>query len=132
MLAKGKKSFYKLENGIRYYFDFSSGEYKAVPVSKNMVSIAAAKGNNKTVFHNASTSLVDIGDDVFCIEFHTKMNAINAEIVDAIDKALDYVEENGAGLVIGNEAGGMPGAFSAGADLSFVSKLCQRKKICGN
>ena len=56
------------------------------------------------------------------------MNAINGEIVDSIGKALDYVEENGAGLVIGNEAGGMPGAFSAGADLSFVSKLCHEKK----
>ncbi len=128
MLDKGVKSFYKLENGIRYYFDFASGEYKAVPVSKNMVSIAAAKGNNKTVFENGSAALVDIGDDVFCIEFHTKMNAINAEIVDSIGKALDYVEANGAGLVIGNEAGGMPGAFSAGADLSYVSKLCHDKK----
>jgi 3-hydroxyacyl-CoA dehydrogenase len=128
MLAKGVTSFYKLENGIRYYFDFVSGEYKTVPVSKNMVSIAAAKGNNKTVFENASASFVDIGDDVLCLEFHTKMNAINAEIVDSIGKALDYVEENGAGLVIGNEAGGMPGAFSAGADLAFVSKLCHEKK----
>ena len=128
MLAKGNKSFYKFENGIRYYFDFSSAQYKAVPVSKNMVSIAAAKGNDKIVFQNASASLVDIGDDVFCIEFHTKMNAINGEIVDSIGKALDYVEENGAGLVIGNEAGGMPGAFSAGADLAFVSKLCHEKK----
>jgi len=128
MLVTGNKRFYKLENGIRYYFDFSSGQYKAVPVSENMVSIAAAKGNNKIVFQNASASLVDIGDDVFCIEFHTKMNAINAEIVDSIGKSLDYVEENGAGLVIGNEAGGMPGAFSAGADLAFVSKLCHEKK----
>ena len=128
MLVTGNKYFYKLENGIRYYFDFSAGQYKAVPVSENMVSIAAAKGNNKIVFQNASASLVDIGDDVFCIEFHTKMNAINAEIVDSIGKSLDYVEENGAGLVIGNEAGGMPGAFSAGADLAFISKLCHEKK----
>ncbi|MEH0018516.1 MAG: 3-hydroxyacyl-CoA dehydrogenase NAD-binding domain-containing protein [Desulfobacter sp.] len=128
MLEKGGKSFYKLENGIRYYWDFAAGDYKAVPVSKSMVSIAAAKGNNKTVMENASASLVDIGDDVFCIEFHTKMNAINAEIVDSIGEALDYVDKNGAGLVIGNEAGGMPGAFSAGADLSFVSKLCHDKK----
>ncbi len=128
MLDKGVPSFYKLENGIRYYYDFKSDEYKAVPVSKSMVSIAAAKGNNKTVMENASASLVDIGDDVFCIEFHTKMNAINAEIVDSIGEALDYVDKNGAGLVIGNEAGGMPGAFSAGADLGFVSRLCHDKK----
>ena len=128
MLEKGAPAFYKLENGIQYYYDFTDNAYKAVPVSKNMVSIAAAKGNAKTVLENNSASLVDIGDDVFCIEFHTKMNAINAEIVDSIDEALDYVDKNGAGLVIGNEAGGMPGAFSAGADLGFVSKLCHDKK----
>jgi 3-hydroxyacyl-CoA dehydrogenase len=71
---------------------------------------------------------VDIGDDVFCLEFHTKMNAINAQIVDTIGEALDYVDKNGVGLVIGNEAGGMPGAFSAGADLGFISQLCHDKK----
>ncbi|WP_022666642.1 3-hydroxyacyl-CoA dehydrogenase/enoyl-CoA hydratase family protein [Desulfospira joergensenii] len=128
MLDKGFTSFYKLENGIKYFYDFASSDYKAVPVSKTMVSIAAAKGNNKTVIENASASLVDIGDDVFCMEFHTKMNALNEEIVDTIAQALEYVDKNGAGLVIGNEAGGMPGAFSAGADLSFVSKLCHDKK----
>ena len=128
MLDKGVQNFYKLENGIKYFYDFSAAEYKTVPVSKSMVSIAAAKGNNKTVIENASASLVDIGDDVFCIEFHTKMNALNAEIIDSIGEALDYVDKNGVGLVIGNEAGGMPGAFSAGADLSQVSKLCHDKK----
>jgi 3-hydroxyacyl-CoA dehydrogenase len=128
MLDKGVQSFYKLENGIKYFYDFAAADYKAVPVSKSMVSIAAAKGNNKTVLSNASASLVDIGDDVFCIEFHTKMNALNAEIIDTIGEALAYVDKNGAGLVIGNEAGGMPGAFSAGADLSQVSKLCHDKK----
>ena len=129
MLEKGNTCFYKLENGIKYFYDFALSAYKAVPVSKNKVSIAAAKGNNKTVLANKSASLVDIGDDVFCVEFHTKMNAINAEIVDTIGEALDYVDKNGCGLVIGNEAGGMPGAFSAGADLSFVSKLCHDKKF---
>ncbi len=128
MLAKGNNCFYKLEKGIKYYYDFVTGSYKAVPVSENMVSIAAAKGNNKTVLENASASLVDIGDDVFCMEFHTKMNALNAEIIDTIGEALDYVDKNGAGLVVGNEAGGMPGAFSAGADLSLISKLCHDKK----
>ena len=128
MLKKGNTCFYKLENGLHYFYDFASGSYKQVPVSKNRVSIAAAKGNNKTVMENKSASLVDIGDDVFCIEFHTKMNALNEEIMDSVGVALDYVDKNGVGLVIGNEAGGMPGAFSAGADLGFVSKLCHDKK----
>ncbi len=128
MLAAGNKSFYRLENGVKEFYDFASASYKAVPVSKTMVSLAAAKGNGKTVFENGSASLIDIGDGVFCIEFHTKMNAINGEIVDTIDQSLDYVDANGVGLVVGNEAGGMPGAFSAGADLAFVSKLCHDKK----
>lgn len=128
MLSGGNDTFYKLENGVKYYFDFETSAYKEIPVSKNRISIAAAKGNNKTVLENKSASLVDIGDGVFCVEFHTKMNAINAEIVDTIDEALEYVDTNGIGLVIGNEAGGMPGAFSAGADLGFVSKLCHDKK----
>jgi enoyl-CoA hydratase/carnithine racemase len=68
-----------------------------------------------------SASLVDLGDDVFCLEFHTKMNAINGEIVDFMAEGLDYVDANGAGLVIGNQAGGMPGAFSAGGDLAFMA-----------
>ncbi len=128
MLAKGGTCFYKLEKGIKYFYDFASHAYKAIPMSPSMVSIAAAKGNDKTVLENPSASLVDIGDDVFCLEFHTKMNAINAQIVDTIGEALDYVDKNGAGLVIGNEAGGMPGAFSAGADLGFISQLCHDKK----
>ncbi len=128
MLVKGNASFYKLENGIKYFYDFASSTYKKVPVSKNMVSIAAAKGNDKTVLGNKSASLVDIGDDVFCIEFHTKMNALNQEIFEVMVQALDYVDNNGAGLVIGNEAGGMPGAFSAGADISAISKFCHDKK----
>ncbi|MCF8044594.1 MAG: enoyl-CoA hydratase/isomerase family protein [Desulfarculaceae bacterium] len=127
MLDKGFTSFYKLENGVRYFYDFVSSSYKKVPVSESEISLAAAKGNNKTVFENASASLVDIEDGVFCLEFHTKMNAINSEIVDFIGKSLDYVDQNGLGMVIGNEAGGMPGAFSAGADLSYISRLCHNK-----
>ena len=127
MLAKGNTSFYKLENGVQYFYDFDSDSYKQVPASKNLISIAAAKGNNKAVIENKSASLVDIGDNIFCLEFHTKMNSLNAEIMDIMEKALDYVDQNGAGLVIGNEAGGMPGAFSAGADLSMISKLCHEK-----
>jgi 3-hydroxyacyl-CoA dehydrogenase len=128
MLDAGNTCFYKLENGVRYFYDFGAKDYKPVPVPDSLVSIAAAKGNNKTVMENASASLVDIGDGVFCLEFHTKMNAINAQIVDSIADGLDYVDKNGVGLVIGNEAGGMPGAFSAGADLGFIAKLCHDKK----
>jgi 3-hydroxyacyl-CoA dehydrogenase len=54
------------------------------------------------------------------MEFHSKMNAINKAMVDFMSEAAGYVEDNGIGLVIGNQTGGMPGSFSAGGDLAYM------------
>ena len=129
MLSAGHASFYKLEAGKRYYFDFSSGCYEQIKVSETIVSLAALKAADKVVETCASASLIDLGDGVYCCEFHTKMNALNGEIIDFMGKALDYVDANGVGLVIGNQAGGMPGAFSAGADLKFIRGLVEQDKL---
>lgn len=118
MLDGGNETFYKVENGKRHYFDFASGSYKPVVMSDNIIFLADLKANNKVIKENESASLIDLGDGVFNLEFHTKMNALNFEIVETLAETLDYVHDNGAGLVIGNQAGGMPGAWSAGADLS--------------
>ena len=128
MLAAGNASFYKEEAGIRYYYDFSDGTYKKAQISDNIISLAACKAAGKTIKTCPSASLIDIGDGVFCLEFHTKMNAINGEIVNFMGECLDYVDENGAGLVIGNQAGGMPGAFSAGGDLAYMAGLAKEGK----
>jgi 3-hydroxyacyl-CoA dehydrogenase len=128
LLAAGNESFYKLENGKRYFYDFAASAYQPVKISDNIVSLAGLKADNKIVKTCPSASLVDIGDDVFCLEFHTKMNAINGEIVDFMAEGLAYVDANGAGLVIGNQAGGMPGAFSAGGDLAFMAELAKAGK----
>jgi 3-hydroxyacyl-CoA dehydrogenase len=127
MLAAGYTAFYKTENGKRYYYDFESRGYKEIIVSENVISLSVLKADRKTVMANNSASLIDLGDGVFCCEFHTKMNALNAEIIDFIDTALDYVDANGVGLVIGNQAGGMPGAFSAGADLGYIRALVEKE-----
>jgi 3-hydroxyacyl-CoA dehydrogenase len=121
-------TFYRLENGKLNFYDFSTGSYQPVKISANIISLAGLKADNKTVKTCKSASLVDIGDDVYCLEFHTKMNAINGEIVDFMADGLDYVDANGAGLVIGNQAGGMPGAFSAGGDLAFMAGLAKEGK----
>ena len=128
MRDKGISSFYKTEGGKRFYYDFSDVEYKPVQVSDAIISLAALKADNNVIQSTKSASLIDLGDGVFCCEFHTKMNALNAEIIDSIGAALDYVDANGVGLVIGNQAGGMPGAFSAGADLNYIRELAAAKK----
>jgi 3-hydroxyacyl-CoA dehydrogenase len=102
------------------FYDFASQTYQPIQSSANMVDLSSLKAADKVVQSNNSATLVDIGDGVFCLEFHTKMNALNQEIIGAIHDSVDYVEANGVGLVIGNQAGGMPGAFSAGADLKSV------------
>jgi 3-hydroxyacyl-CoA dehydrogenase len=129
MLAAGNDAFYKVENGRRLFFDFASGDYKPIQTSENVISLAALKADGRVVKSCKSASLVDIGDGVFCCEFHTKMNAINREIVEFMAEAMDYVEENGVGLVIGNEASGMPAPFSAGGDLFYMAGLAQAGKF---
>ncbi len=129
MLAAGNPSFYRTEKGKVYYYDFNTKGYKEYVVSKSIISLAALKGDNKLVKSCKSASLIDIGDGVYCCEFHTKMNALNTEIIEFIHESLDYVDQNGAGLVIGNQAGGMPGAFSAGADLVQVGMAAKEKRF---
>ncbi len=128
MLAAGNTTFYIMKDGKRFFWDFTSESYREVDISDNIISIPNLKADNKIVKSCGSASLIDIGDDVFCLEFHTKMNAINGEIVDFMADGIDFVDENGAGLVIGNQAPGMPGAFSAGGDLAFMAGLAKEKK----
>ncbi len=125
MLKSGATSFYKIEKGKEYYYDLVKGGYKEIKRSASAILLK----NSKTVKQNPSTSLIDIGDGVFCFEFHTKMNAINFEMIAATHEAIEYVGKNGIGLVIGNQAGGMPGAFSAGGDLAFMGAAAKAGKF---
>jgi 3-hydroxyacyl-CoA dehydrogenase len=129
MLDAGVDRFYKTEDGKRFFYDFDSQAYKEIAVSASNISLAALKGAGGVVKRCESASLVDLGDGVFCCEFHTKMNALNAEIIQFLNESMDYVEENGVGLVIGNQAGGMPGAFSAGADLVQVGTAARENRL---
>jgi len=121
MLQTGNTSFYKTENGTVFYYDFISESYKERMVSKNIISLAAVKAKGKVVKTSESASLIDLDDGVFCLEFHTKLNSLNQQIVEAVHEAREFIDREGVGLVIGNQAGGMPGAFSAGANLADVS-----------
>ena len=120
MLKDGHTSFYKTQNGVVFFYDFESQDYKERVVSKNIVSLASLKAVEKVVKTSDSATLIDLDDGVFCLEFHTKMNSLNQQIVAALHEAGEFVDSEGIGLVIGNQAGGMPGAFSAGANLSDV------------
>lgn len=128
-LAAGNQTFYKIEKGKKFFFDFSSASYKPVPMSEKEIILNNLRQENKVVKSVASCSLVDLGDGVFDLEFHSKMNAINKEMVDFMMEAGEYVNKNGVGMVIGNQASGMPAPFSAGGDLAFMLGLAKAGKF---
>nr|MDQ3012413.1 3-hydroxyacyl-CoA dehydrogenase NAD-binding domain-containing protein [Acidobacteriota bacterium] len=116
MLSAGAASFYKTENGERQYFDFASGEYKPVPLPAGITILKSLKERNNVVKKNSGASLLDLGDGVACVEFHSKMNALGSDQLGMIQYAIKEVEKNFAGLVIGNQGEN----FSAGANIMMI------------
>lgn len=116
MLERDATGFYKLEDGRKSVWDPAKGAYRELPVDPGLINLDAVRSAGREVKHNAGASLVDLGDGVACVEFHSKMNAIGGDIVDMINKALVEVEKNYDGLVIGNQGTN----FSAGANLMMI------------
>jgi 3-hydroxyacyl-CoA dehydrogenase len=122
-LAAGEEAFYKKESPSRTLQLRRTGGYAEVPGDPRAVSLEAVRARGGEVERNASASILDIGDGVFCLEYHAKMNALDPDIVALTFKAVDRAEREGVGLVIGNEA---PEAFCAGANLfSLMVALAQ-------
>jgi 3-hydroxyacyl-CoA dehydrogenase len=115
LIAGGNKSFYKVEDGKRKYYDIPSKSYKEIPGTEDFIILENLKGN-KVIWKNSGASLYDIGDGVLNLEFHTKMNTLGGEVVEGINKAINIAEKDYAGLVIANEAPN----FSAGANLALL------------
>ncbi|NND08068.1 MAG: 3-hydroxyacyl-CoA dehydrogenase [Saprospiraceae bacterium] len=119
MVKKGHDSFYKIEDGVRSFYDLNTGEYQIVPGSEDHIHLDNFRGS-KPVFQNDEVILHDIGDQVLCLEFTSKMNAIGEGILTGVNKALDIAEEGDwRGLVIGNHAKN----FTVGANLMMIGML---------
>ncbi len=116
LLAEKKKSFYQKKEGQLYFFDLKTGQYKKVPEKPEIILLPSLKERNKVVKSNAGASLIDMGDGVACLEFHTYMNAIGQEIIEMIHESLKIVEKDFVGMVIGNHAE----RFSVGANLLML------------
>jgi len=112
----GLGTFYTGSVGQRKYFDFHSSEYKPVPQPQGSISLEALKTDNRVLRDNGSASLIDLGDGVACIEFHTKMNTIDEGIIEMLHYAVEEGPKQFRALVVGNEAAD----FSAGANVLLV------------
>lgn len=112
--AKGR-SFYRTHNGQRQVLD-TSGNYRNVALAPGVLRLADVKRGTKAVAHNRSASLWDIGDGVLCLEFHSKMNALDPLTLRLMDKAIHMVPGRYRGLVIHNDGEN----FSVGANIGWL------------
>src|SRR5207302_11514759 len=97
LVASGKESWYEDDSRAasgRAYFDLATSNYKPIAVPAGVWSVAAAKKSNGVVKKNSGASLVDLGDGVGCIEFHSKMNTLGSDIVQFVSQTL---KSGGAG-----------------------------------
>ena len=124
MLANGATSFYKSENGDHFFYDLVAGEYKPVSARPGVMILKDVKDRTGVIKSNPGASLIDIGDGVACLEFHSKMNSIGGDTVGMMNFAIDEVEKNFAGLVVGNQGGN----FSAGANIMMLLLAAQEEE----
>ncbi|HTK95455.1 MAG TPA: enoyl-CoA hydratase/isomerase family protein, partial [Terriglobales bacterium] len=131
LLAAGHKSWYQdhpdLPSG-RSFFDVQKVGYKPVDVPEGVWSVAVAKkAGTKVVKKNAGCSLVDLGDGVACIEFHSKMNSLGGDILQMVQQTLKPGSELGANFeafVITNDAQ----HFSVGANIMLLLMSVQEEE----
>jgi 3-hydroxyacyl-CoA dehydrogenase len=129
LLAAGQKSWYaddpQTPSG-RKYWQLATGNWQPVEVPSGVWSVTVAKKSNGVVKKNSGASLVDLGDGVACIEFHSKMNSLGADIVSLI---LQSLKPGGPGdgfdaFVITNDAAN----FSVGANLMLLLMSVQEEE----
>ncbi|MEO6231806.1 MAG: 3-hydroxyacyl-CoA dehydrogenase/enoyl-CoA hydratase family protein [Ferruginibacter sp.] len=117
MLTGGNKSFYKVENGKRLFYDIASKSYKALPGGEAFIVMKNFEG--ETVWKNSACRAYHLGDDVLGLEWYTKMGSIGGEVLEGIQKSIGLAEEKYKGLVIANEGSN----FSAGANVGMIFML---------
>lgn len=86
------------------------------PAAPDLQILRSARERSAVVRNNAGASLIDLGDGVLAVEFHSKMNAIGADTVQMLQAAVKEASKNHRALVVGNDAPN----FSAGANLMLV------------
>jgi 3-hydroxyacyl-CoA dehydrogenase len=117
MLQKGRTSFYDPSSDT--YWDPKSKSAKPITVSPRALTLS----KKSKVFENDGATLWDVGDRIACLELHTKMNAIDADIITMLHKSADEAEKRFDGLIVGNHSGE---AYSAGANIFLVVMAAQQ------
>ena len=125
MLKSGRTSFYTREHGDVFFYDVKTKKPRPIDQGEKVIKLRNLKEGGREIEKNGGAHLVDLGDGIYCVEFDTKMNAVDSDIVEMIHKGLDRAEKEGCGLVLANDGAS---AFSAGANLMLVFMSAQNKQ----
>ena len=124
MLKAGHKSFYVKKKDGMYYYNFAKKGYVKLAENPKIVLLPSLKERKKIVKSNSAATLTDIGDGVVCLEFHTKMNAIEENLTNMLVESCDIVEKDFVGMVVANHATN----FSVGANILIALDAAQKKQ----
>jgi 3-hydroxyacyl-CoA dehydrogenase len=115
MVSAGNESFYKVEGGIRKYYDIRSKSYLEIPGRQQFIILDNLR-STREVWKNAGSTIFDLGDGILNLEFRTKMNTMGSEVIEGLNKVFDLGEKEYRGVVIGNQGTN----FTVGANLGMV------------
>lgn len=115
MLISGNKSFYSVKNGKTCFYNIPSKAQEEKPGQDAFIILDNIRESHK-VWGNSDASVIDLGDGILNLEFHSKMNTIGGGVLTAINKAIDLAEKEYKGLVIGNQGTN----FSVGANIGMI------------
>ncbi len=124
LLEQPDKQFYVLGSGRKLFFDRSSRQYQVVKEEADQIQLTLLSRQGRVVRSNSAASLLDLGDGVACLEFHAKANTVSPDTVEMAQVALEEVDHNFLGLVIGNQGQD----FSMGVDLSLLLQAAQGRQ----
>ena len=113
-LEDGNDTFYQSKNGNVYFY--ADGEYKQIHFNQKEIHIKRLKEEKGVIKKNSGASLIDIGDGVALLEFTSPNNAIGLDVIQMVNYAIEEVEKNYEGLVIGNQGKN----FCVGANLALM------------
>lgn len=116
VLERGEGRFYRPGEKGREYFDLASTRYQPVEAPAGVLMLTPLKDQNRVVAGNPGASLIDLGEGIACLEFHSKLNTIGEDTIHLLHRSLEDLQRRFDGLVIGNQGRD----FSAGANLMLI------------
>ena len=111
----GHSSFYSVKDGATYFYNIEKSAMERIPGQDAFIILDNIRGS-KEVFKNKGVVIEDLGDGVLNVEFRSKMNTIDGDVIAGLNKGIDLAEKEFQALVVGNQAAN----FSVGANIGMI------------